>query len=384
MDLEPHLRRLLRPLSEGSELRPGVRVLRVDADDGLRVTVDAEGAEVVLELARVEDGGRFAVKTRRLLVRYRAQRGEVDPARGLALCQALAAHVAETEDDVLTALAKEAAAALEHDDAGARIREVSVTRALVETGASHERHHTLTPYVGCLVGCRFCYAQRRVLESRRLAALPDVAWGSFVDARTNLPEVLDHELRVAPHLPLKFCPIVSDPYQAIERRLGLTRRCLEVLARAAPRPVLVLTRTTLVERDLDLIASLPRAFVGVSLPTIDDDVRRHFEPRGASVSERLRTLRRFKDAGVETFAVVQPQLPGDVEALADALEEAVDSVSLDVLRDAFGAEGDFAHAEFHQARAWGWQRSRLEALTTALEARGVPRWTSELPPSLAS
>jgi DNA repair photolyase len=194
--------------------------------------------------------------------------------------------------------------------------------------------------------------------------------------------VLERELGIAESLPLKFCPIVSDPYQPVERRLGVTRRCLEVLARAAPRPVLVLTRTTLVERDLELIASLPRALVGVSLPTIDDDVRRHFEPRGAPVPERLQTLRRFKDAGVETFAVVQPQLPGEVEALADALAETVASVSLDVLRDAFGAEGDFARTEFHQARSSEWQHSRLEALTRALAARGVPRWTSELPPSL--
>jgi DNA repair photolyase len=260
---------------------------------------------------------------------------------------------------------------------------VTVTRALVDAGAPHERHHTLTPYVGCLVGCRFCYAQGRVGESRRMAGLPDVGWGSFVDARTNLPEVLERELESAPAWPLKFCPIVSDPYQAIERRLQLTRRCLEVLARAhTPRPVLVLTRTALVERDLDLIASLPGARVGVSLPTIDDEVRRHFEPRGASIAERLRVLERFRDAGVETFAVVQPQLPGDVDALADALARTVRSVSLDVLRDAFAAEDDFAPPAYQAARTAPWQAERAAAVARALEVRGVPCWTSELPPSL--
>lgn len=385
MDLEPFLRRLIHPLSEGAELLPGARILRLAADDGLRVTVELGASEVVLELARVEDGGRFAVKTRRLLVRYRAQQGTLEPATGLALCQALATRVTETEEPALAELTREAAAARAHEDAGARVREVSVKRALVEAGGVNTRHHTLTPYVGCLVGCRFCYAQGRVLESRRLAALPDVAWGSFVDARTNLPDVLERELNDTPPLPIKFCPIVSDPYQAIERSLGVTRACLEVLARAKrTRPILVLTRTTLVERDFELIVSMKRTLVGVSLPTIDDGVRRHFEPRGASIAERLRVLRRFKDAGVETFAIVQPQLPGDVEALADALSTAVQSVSLDVLRDAYGAEADFAQPDYAASRAFEWQQERAAALERALEQRGVPRWASELPPSLSA
>ena len=81
---------------------------------------------------------------------------------------------------------------------------------------------------------------------------------------------------------------MSDPYQALERRERLTRRCLEVIRDApAPFPVLVLTRSTLILDDLDLLASLPQAYAGVSLPTVDDEVRRHFEPRAASVPELL-------------------------------------------------------------------------------------------------
>ena len=381
MDLEAHLRRLIHPLTEGDELAPGARVVRLAVDEGLQVTVALGGERVVLELARAEEGGRFAVKTPRMLLRYRAQGGEVSSQLGLSLCRALAARVTVNEAEALAELARATTDEGARDD-GLRVREVQVTRALVDAGSAGERHHTITPYVGCLVGCRFCYAQARVGESRRLAGLPEVPWGSFVDVRVNLPEVLEAELASAPARPVKFCPIVSDPYQAIEKRLSLTQRCLEVLARGPPRPVMVLTRAALVERDLALLASMPRALVGVSLPTADDAVRRHFEPRGAAVEERLGLLERFARAGVETFAVVQPQLPGDVEALADALARTVRSVSLGELEETYGAEAEFAAPAFAFAREAAWQRERARAVEAALRARGVAVWSGDLPPSV--
>src|ERR1051326_8509400 len=97
------------------------------------------------------------------------------------------------------------------------------------------------------------------------------------------------------------------------------------------RPVFVLTRSRLVERDADLLASLPGSWAGASIPTFDDAVRRHFEPRAASITDRFALLRALRAAGAKTFAVVQPMLPGAVDAFADALAEAVSSVSIDVL-----------------------------------------------------
>jgi DNA repair photolyase len=239
--------------------------------------------------------------------------------------------------------------------------------------------------VGCLVGCRFCYAQSRVGEVRRLARLPEAPWGSYVDARVNAPEVLARELESLPAWPIKFCPIVSDPYQPIERRLGLMRACLEALRAAArPRPVMVLTRCRLVERDLDIIAALPRGLVGVSIPTIDDSVRRHFEPRGASIPERLAILETFARAGVETFAVVQPILPGSIPELAEALARLSRSVSIDVLRGTFGAEAEFADPRYEHAQSGAWQRARADELADELRARGAQVWSGELPPGIAT
>ncbi|MDI1446613.1 radical SAM protein [Polyangium sp. 6x1] len=385
MDLDRHLRALLAPLAPGDELTKGARITALSTELGLRVTVDVGGRDVHLEIARVEDGGRFAARTERLLFRYRdgAGRGDVDPALGLALCKALAARASTSERDVLAAIEREAFEARELEEAGARVREVRVGSLLTPAGAPSERHHTLSPYVGCLVGCRFCYAQTRVVESRRLARLPEVPWGSYVDVRVNAPEVLADELERLPRWPIKFCPIVSDPYHPIERRYGLTRACLQTIAAArSPRPVLVLTRCRLVEQDLSVFAALPEAWLGVSIPTIDDEVRRFFEPRGASIPERLDLLSTFSRHGVRTFAVVQPILEGSIPRLADALAPVVRSVSIDVLRGAFGAEAEFSDARFARTRDPAWQAERAEELARELSARGIPVWSGELPPGM--
>jgi len=146
----------------------------------------------------------------------------------------------------------------------------------------------------------------------------------------------------------------------------------------------VLTRSRLAERDAALLASLPGAWGGASIPTFDDDVRRHFEPRAASIADRFGLLRTLRAAGVETFAVVQPVLPGPVDAFADALAEVVSSVSLDVLHGVQGAAGDFADASYADAATDDWQRERTAALATALARNGVTVWNGDLPPSLAA
>jgi DNA repair photolyase len=206
-----------------------------------------------------------------------------------------------------------------------------------------------------------------------------------VDLRVNAPEVLSAELERLPVRPIKFCPVVSDPYQAVERRARLTRACLDAI-REAERiwPTMLLTRSAAILEDLERIAELKRRWVGVSLPTIDDEVRRHFEPRAASVAERLEVLRTFKKAGVATLAVVQPLLPGSTDALAGALAEHADSVSIDLLRGVEGAEREFADLRFVEARSDAWQRARALALAEALEQRGVPVWRGELPPELTT
>lgn len=375
MDLRSHLLELVAPLGLGDALLPGVRLVRASTELGLRLTFEAPGATVHVELAPIGDVERYAARTERLAISYRSGGAErVDAELGLRICRGVAEAVRAREDEVLARMAEESGRG-----EGPRVREVEVDQLLEPA----EGFDTLSPYVGCLIGCRFCYAQSRLATTRRLLGLADVPWGSYVDVRVNAPEVLAAELEGRAPRPIKLCPIVSDPYQPVERRYRLTRACLEVLRDADPAPpVMLATRATAVLDDLGLLASMPRAFVAFSVPTIEDEVRAHFEPRGAPIGERLEALRALREAGVRTCAVVQPILPGSIEALADALAEVVGAVSVDVLRGEEGARRDFDDPRYAEARDDAWQRSRAAALEAALRARGVGLFEGEVPPGL--
>lgn len=372
---------LLAPAALGDEVTAGLRLVRASTEFGMRLVLQetAGGGEVTVEVAAFDEGRPYAAASRHFAFSYRVD-GALDEGRGFALCEALAERALNNEDRVLGALAGVRAGTA----AAPRIRPVEVSSLLELLGNGDDRFLGLSPYVGCLIGCRFCYAQSHLAAWRKLVGLPDAPWGSYVEVRRNAPEVLRRELETAPPLPIKFCPVASDPYHAIEEQERLTRACLEVLRedreKRPPRDVLVLTRGALVRRDFDLLGDLG-AYLGVSLPTIDDEVRAHFEPRGATVTERLALLRDARFAGAQTFAVVQPILPGNIDALADALAETVSSVRVAVLEGEEGAAADFRDPRYAPAREAAWQADRAQELGEALGARGVALWTSELPPS---
>jgi DNA repair photolyase len=378
LDLRQALLDLLAPASIGDELIPGLRLLGASTELGLRVSFSRGDELFQVDVAPIEESRRSAAASARFSFGYVASGGAGNPdaALGLELCRAVARAARANEQAVLERLAR----AVEEQQDGSRVREVRVEQLLEPAGQGAGRYYTLSPYVGCLIGCRFCYAQSKTETVRRLLRLPPAPWGSYVDVRLNAAEVLQRELAELAPRPIKFCPIVSDPYQAVDKRYELTRRCVEVIAaRREPPPVMVLTRSRGIERDADLLASLPRAFVGMSIPTLDDEVRRHFEPRAASIPERLALLAGFAGRGVRTFAVVQPMLPGSVLGLAEALAACVSSVSIDVLHGTYGAETDFADERYAEAREEGWQRERAEELARELRARGVGVWAGELP-----
>lgn len=375
----------MQPLTPGDALTPWLRFTNASTELGLRLTFLANDVdEIHVEVSPREQGMKYAAQSAQLSFAYRHGGAEqVDQRLGLRVCQAVAEHVGAREAAVLEWLAADAQTAVQLGEGATRIRELRSTRILELAGVPGERLYTLSPYLGCLIGCRFCYAQSRLDPQRSLLRLPQVPWGSYVDVRSNAPELLEQELRTLPLHPIKFCPIVSDPYQAVERRFELTRRCLEVIARAEdPPPTMIMTRSMLVLRDLELLRTIPHAWVGASIPTLDDNVRAHFEPRAASIRERLDMLRQFKQVGVNRCVVVQPMLPGDPIALADALAEVVESVSLGVLREELGAEDDFADPRYAFARDNAWQLDTAMRLRDALEQRGVDVWLGELPPQV--
>jgi DNA repair photolyase len=184
--------------------------------------------------------------------------------------------------------------------------------------------YTANLYKGCTHGCKYCYAPSLTHDERM--------WGAYVDVKVNAPEVLDKELRGLRKDEV-FLSSASDPYQPVEARYGLTRRCLEVLRRN-DFPVSILTRSPLVLRDLELVRSFRWARVGMSITTVP--VRR-FEPGVPSLERRIDTLRKLGEAGITTWVSLAPVIPGimmvDLEGLFEDLSDAgVSAVSFGVLR----------------------------------------------------
>ena len=181
--------------------------------------------------------------------------------------------------------------------------------------------YVINPYVGCQHNCTNCYA--RFMKRFTGHSEP---WGQFVDVKINAVVLLEKEI-------LKKKPGrvwvsgVCDPYQPLERKYQLTRGCLEILAEA-DWPVTVQTRSPLVLRDMEILKSGEHFEVGLSITTADDSVRYLFEPSAPPIAERLRALDELHQAGIRTFAMLAPLLPG-CEDLPDLLAGKVDFVILD-------------------------------------------------------
>lgn len=177
-----------------------------------------------------------------------------------------------------------------------------LTRA---TGFMDACDFTLNPYAGCSYGCTYCYAAffSRSTEKRD-------SWGRWVDVKMNAVERLGRR-RGSLDGKLIYMSSVTDPYQPIERRVGLTRGLLEILARQRPKLV-VQTRSPDVVRDIDLFREIVerggRVQVNMTVTTDDEDVRRTFEPFCPRNAARLRASAELSDGGVKTCVTMTPLL----------------------------------------------------------------------------
>ncbi len=193
-----------------------------------------------------------------------------------------------------------------------KVREVSCTTALAQTSLPG-LGYALNPYRGCSIGCVYCYAPSVLREAR--------PWGRFVDVKRNIPAVLAKELKHAPPGVIGI-GTVTDGYQPVEARYRLTRYCLEQLVRFE-FPVSIQTKSSLVLRDLELLRRLREVEVGVTITTMDEAMRRRFEPFSSPSPRRIEILRSLNAAGVRTWAFVGPILPGVTDTTAEPLLRAV-------------------------------------------------------------
>lgn len=186
---------------------------------------------------------------------------------------------------------------------------------------------SLNPYQGCVHGCHYCYA-RRYHEYRELNASEDFTGIIFV--KTNIEPVLRQELRRPGWLFERVAiGTATDPYQPIEGRFQLTRACLRAFADHG-NPVGLVTKGTLIVRDVDVLAELsrgPTANVCFSLTTMDSDLWRKIEPGTPNPWQRLRAMKVLVEAGVRAGVLISPILPGltdSPENLRQVVQAAID------------------------------------------------------------
>lgn len=212
---------------------------------------------------------------------------------------------------------------------------------------------SINPYRGCEHGCIYCYA-RPTHEYLGLSCGLDFESQIFV--KTDAPQLLRKALLAKSWVPRTIAMSgVTDPYQPVERKLQITRGCLEVLAEFR-NPVGLITKNALVIRDVDVLSELARhqaACVFLSITTLDEDLARTMEPRTASPSLRLEAIRILSAAGIPVGVMMAPIVPGLTDHEIDAVLKAASdagacSAGYTMLRLPYGVKDIFkSWAETH-------------------------------------
>lgn len=203
-----------------------------------------------------------------------------------------------------------------------------VARRIINRNDSPDIFFSLSvnPYRGCEHGCTYCYARA---GHAYLGLSPGLDFETRLSAKRNAAQCLRRELAARAYRCEPLCiGTATDCYQPIERGLRITREIIETLV-GCRHPFSLITKSALVERDLDLIASAARdgtAAVYVTVTCLDPALARAWEPRAAAPWRRIETIRRLADAGVPVGVMVAPIAPflndGDIEAVLEAAARA--------------------------------------------------------------
>ena len=201
---------------------------------------------------------------------------------------------------------------------------IDATRKIITRNESPDISfdRSINPYRGCEHGCVYCFARP---THAYLGLSPGLDFESKLFVKPDAPQLLERELSAPDYTPRTIAiGTNTDPYQPIERQYEVMRRILEVLERAG-HPVGIVTKSTLVLRDLDILARMAErnlVKVAVSVTTLDPKIARTMEPRAPTPPRRLETLRRLSAAGVPTSVMIGPVIPAindaEIERILDA------------------------------------------------------------------
>jgi DNA repair photolyase len=185
---------------------------------------------------------------------------------------------------------------------------------------------SLNPYRGCEHGCIYCFARP---SHAYLGLSPGLDFESRLFAKTNAADLLRQELARPGYVPENIAiGVNTDAYQPCERDKRITREILEVLGECN-HPYGLITKSALIERDIDLIAPMAEkglACAAITLTTLDGEIARTLEPRAAAPSRRLRAIRTLTEAGIPVSVSVAPIIPfvtePEIERILEAARDA--------------------------------------------------------------
>ncbi len=206
--------------------------------------------------------------------------------------------------------------------------QIDATRKIITRNDSPDIgfDRSINPYRGCEHGCVYCFARP---THAYLGLSAGLDFESKLLVKPDAAELLKRELASPSYQP-KVIAIGTntDPYQPIERRYQVMRRILEVLERAG-HPVGIVTKSALVARDVDILVRMAKrklVKVAVSVTTLDPQLARTMEPRAATPTRRLETLRLLSQAGIPTTVMIAPVIPAlndmEMERILDAAQAA--------------------------------------------------------------
>ena len=182
------------------------------------------------------------------------------------------------------------------------VNEVKCKSILTKSGIS-SIDYAINPYYGCAHKCQYCYA----VFMKRFTGHTE-PWGDFVDVKVNAPDVLTRQLRRLKKQSHISFGTVCDPYQPLELKYQITRQCLEIL-KPYRHSLSILTKSTIVIRDIDILASLHKVKVSFTITTLDERIREVFEPEAPPTDRRFRALRTLSQNNIRTAVFVAPVLP---------------------------------------------------------------------------
>lgn len=191
--------------------------------------------------------------------------------------------------------------------------------------------YAFNPYIGCAHGCIYCYA--RCFTKDREAS---ESWGKVVKVKHGILEALEREVKLMRKGSVVGVSTITDPYQPLERKLGLVRRAIMVMLNAELR-ISIQTKSDLVVRDLDILAGRP-VDIGFTITTMDGGVSRVIEPAAPPPGRRAAALKEVAKYGVQRWIFYGPIIPtindddGTAEGIANLASETGSEVILDFLR----------------------------------------------------